>query len=519
MRQGSTGTGLRVRRQGNAYAAVIGVTVGMLLAGLVVPLAFGKTPVRTTAGDSNVEIDQGFANGGSPLPGESLQPHESATPGSPSESPSAGPDGEPSDQPSEAASPGEDEPTDPGSGASSTGGPSTPVKRTASDTGITPTTMKIGIVLLDIRALAPLGFSQPHFTPQEQQSAYEVFIDQVNKKGGIAGRRVIPVFKTFNALDSSGSGSAGAICIALAENEKVFAAIGVLGSGNLDTCLTQQYGIPAVSNTSQIAEAFNKAHNKLVSPYATFERGAANLGNLSARSGLLKGRKLGTVSSDIPTEKLPEAALVKALSAEGFSTTYRSHLSSDSSNAQSQMPVEIQKMKSAGVNTVYLLMNFIQAIQFVQAANQRNYRPQYIVSDLGSLTAEGLVRSMPASFDGAYAFTQGLATENAATKNCRETFNRVAHQNYAAGDESGGVTLFCWMVTALDLAGDKAGPNPTRNGVADAFQHLSGDTLPHTLPGTFKPGKTDYSDYFRAERYSTSCKCYRPAGNPQRGRY
>jgi hypothetical protein len=39
------------------------------------------------------------------------------------------------------------------------------------------------------------------------------------------------------------------------------------------------------------------------------------------------------------------------------------------------------------------------------------------------------------------------------------------------------------------------------------------------LPGSFGPGKTDYGDSFRPERYATSCKCYRFTGSPQRGRY
>src|SRR4051795_2650330 len=52
---------------GRTYPAVIGVTVGMLFAGLAVPMAFGRLP---TGDSASTTIVQTLADGGSVLPGE-----------------------------------------------------------------------------------------------------------------------------------------------------------------------------------------------------------------------------------------------------------------------------------------------------------------------------------------------------------------------------------------------------------------------------------------------------------------
>jgi len=501
--------------QGRTYAAVIGVTVGMLVAGLGVPLAYGRFDngaTTTAAGQSQLSQVPGSSSstlGRSATAGATTGPAAGLGPAHAGSS-SLGSAGNPSVSGLGAAS-GPGGPGNP-SGTGKTG-------LRATDQGVTATTVKLGVVLLDIRALEPLGFAQPHFTPQEQQQQYQTFIDQVNREGGLNGRKIVPDYKTYNALDTNGAQSGPAICIQLAENDKVFAAIGVLG-GNMDVCLTQQYGIPAISNTSQITEAYSKSRYLLMSLFASLERAAANWGDLSARTGIVTGHKTGTVSSDTPVETKPEQALVDALKADGQPVTYRAHLAGDQASAQSQLPIEIQKMQAAGVDTVFLCTNFVVAIQFVQTAEKQGFRPHYLVSDIGSITADGLVQSMPSSFDGALGFTQGAFArpEPPADTKCRTDFNKATGNHYAAGNEAAGTTLFCWMVKAFAEGARLAGTNLTRLGVAYAYQHMTLH-LGHTLPGHLAPGKTDYADEMRIIKFSTACKCYQPDGQAMSVRY
>jgi hypothetical protein len=141
-----------------------------------------------------------------------------------------------------------------------------------------------------------------------------------------------------------------------------------------------------------------------------------------------------------------------------------------------------------------------------------------VVSDLGSLTSPGLVANMPASFDGAYGFTQIAAPETPQDKQCREAANKAMGTSYTPSD-SGAVKLWCWMLPVLKQAADRVGAKLTRRGLAGAFPYIDGRALPLTLPGSFGPGKTNFADYLRIVKYSRACKCYQPAGGAQRGRY
>jgi ABC-type branched-subunit amino acid transport system substrate-binding protein len=503
----------RVHPQGRVYGAIIGVVVGMLVAGLGVPLTFGRV-----SGSGGTQQD-----GLSSSPGATFAPTDDPS-DLPSAAPSSGPlGGVPTVGPA-APSTGTGSTTGT-TGISTTGGTTdstsgATTRLAATDQGVTATTVRLGVVLLDIQALEPLGFGVPHYSPQDQQEQYQAFIDEVNKSGGLLGRRLVPVYKTFNALDNNGATSAGAVCAQLAEDERVFAAVGILGSG-INECLGIQHAIPSITDGAEIAEAYRKSNHLIISPLATLERGAANWGDMTFRAGLLTGHKSGTVYGDAPDDSRPEGALVQALKADGHTVTYRAKLSADASTAQSQIPVEIRKMQSAGVDTVFLSTNFVLALQWVQSAEQQNYRPRYMVSDVGALTAEGLVRNMGSSFDNAYAFTghTSVLPEGPEDGACRKTFNTGTGNRYAAGNESPGLRAFCGMIKEFAAGARAAGPNLTRPAFARAVQGLGSLSLPAVLRGSFTSGKTDFGDWQRPMRWALSCRCYRDAGPAQRNRY
>ena len=87
--------------------------------------------------------------------------------------------------------------------------------------GVTADAIKLGVVIIDYKAIG----SYIDFTRGNQQQAYQVFIDDINKHGGIAGRKIVPSYQTYVSIGSTGPTKA---CTALTEDSKVFATIGVL---------------------------------------------------------------------------------------------------------------------------------------------------------------------------------------------------------------------------------------------------------------------------------------------------
>ena len=55
----------------------------------------------------------------------------------------------------------------------------------------------------------------------EQQRAYQVYFDDINAKGGINGRRIVPVFKSYCPIDVATELTA---CTSLTDDNHVFAA-------------------------------------------------------------------------------------------------------------------------------------------------------------------------------------------------------------------------------------------------------------------------------------------------------
>src|SRR5665213_703593 len=73
------------------------------------------------------------------------------------------------------------------------------VVSTALGTGVTASTVKLGISLVDFTCIEQFVDS----IRVNQQQVYQAYIDDINAKGGINGRKIVPDFKTYCPLSSS----------------------------------------------------------------------------------------------------------------------------------------------------------------------------------------------------------------------------------------------------------------------------------------------------------------------------
>src|SRR5438128_7779080 len=71
---------------------------------------------------------------------------------------------------------------------------------TAPGEGVTPTQIKMGIALVDFDCIK--NFVDEVRVNQDQ--VYQSFIDDINAKGGIAGRKIAPVYDNYCPLGSAG---------------------------------------------------------------------------------------------------------------------------------------------------------------------------------------------------------------------------------------------------------------------------------------------------------------------------
>ena len=132
--------------------------------------------------------------------------------------------------------------------ASSSGGSTTTAgsgsTEVATDTrapGVTADAIKVGIAYPDLSSLKDV-FDVDN---GDYRKTYQAVVDSINAKGGIAGRKIDPVFAPINPI---GANASAAACTKLTQDEKVFVAVGYFLNDDV-LCYLQTNPTPVIGGT------------------------------------------------------------------------------------------------------------------------------------------------------------------------------------------------------------------------------------------------------------------------------
>lgn len=404
----------------------------------------------------------------------------------------------------------------PGSSGDGVGGGSSPGEaRTASDIGISADIITVGVPVPDASAMGDTeGGVKFGETVGDFRKQYQAAIDAVNEAGGINGRQVVAEYRTYAAGDADAMRAA---CIYLTEEKKVFAVLaGFYGEPIL--CITEQHDTPLVASASEPDDYYARSNGNYFSISTSKDRTLTNLVDSLHRDGLLEGKTIGVLDQEgvdaIPVDR----SLLPALEAAGYDVAYHSRIANDVGAAQSQIPLEVQRMRGAGVDTIIVASGLIRATVFAQEANNQRWRPQYLLSDFASGATDIYTIAMPDSFDGSIGYTafrtgearKGQA-EPAHDARCRQGYEQRTGETVDRRTIVYTNVVWACGITNLFARGmAAAGPNPTRDSFSQALQNLGEFPLPFGDRGSFRPGKFDAPDSTRQVRWSLDCKCWLP---------
>lgn len=527
--------GLMGRRQ--TFTLLVGIVAGLLVAGLAIPFVFG-TPLQDAGvvveGEPGAPVASGEAAGtAQPTATGGAQPADGPT--GPGDGTSEGPESPQVAPPSGGGSEGADGQAAQSSGSSGegAGGQSSASSDgsagsngstgsngqglSATDRGVTAEKVKVGFLVLDVGNLATVGVAIPGADPEVQEEAWRAYAEEVNDDGGVAGgRKIEPVFSRFDPLSQD---SMRASCLELTEDEEVFAVASAGGfQGPAALCVTVEHKTPLVTTGSSgmPQEYYRKSQGRLFTLHAGGDRAMRNFASDLDGLGALDGRTLGILTDDRPGN--PEAAdvLAQQLGQLGHEVAYTATLPSDNNAASSQVPVEVQRMRSNGVDGILKLVNVIKATQFVQEADSQAYQPQYYAADWQNASTDTYGQNMPSSYDGAFGITSVRTNEAAAglpesddAKRCREIYERRTGNSLERDSNEYYVTLLsCTDVTLAARAMDAAGADLTRPRFSSGMSNLGSVSLGNLAPGSFQPDKPDASDHLRTLRWRSDCSCY-----------
>lgn len=484
--------------------AVTGLVAGVLLAGLVVPLASGDDQEPVGAGATAVAPAAGTHGNEDADSAVAGSTEHAMSPGADSTSGSASVDALPSGASGATASSIVE-----GQGA---------VRGVDWDAG----TIKVGVFIIDIAQGAAIGFAVPNLSVDDIRRMYEAFIADINERGGINGLTVEPVYATH-----TNAASERAMCLELTEDTEVFM---VTGTGPVTSstilCFTEEHGqLTITSGTFGIqGSIYDRSGDLLFTSQATGQRivrdGATALNDRALFDGATVGL-IGDEATDPGGEVLD--ALEQRLQQLGVEVTYRSTFSADTDAATSQAPVEVAQHRQKGVDTVVMAARVVDVgTAFVQAAESSGWRPTYLATDWASYFCDTCVQLMPPSFEGARLITHmpsplknASQPETEVGARCREAYERQTGEtiNYAGigleGDAYNVMMMACGQMAMFERGATAAVPSLAYPPFARALEAAGDWWIPPTGPGRFGPGKHDNSDTMLEAVFTYDCKCWR----------
>lgn len=479
---------------------LMGVTIGMLAVGLAIPLIFGSIPPASTVSTAPGSGGLGATEAGA-IAGPSTTGQESGS------------------QDFLGVSGGRAK----GSGALRAGPAPPGVKLEATDRGVTADGISVGVLIGQVGGAVSFGFDLSGYEIEER--AWPPFIDGINARGGILGRKIKPYYRPFDAVQ----GEARAACLDATQDKKVFAAFNVQFFALADIlCVTKENRTPLVKGDPESGEdIFQASEGYLSSTYAAWYRQTRNLGWELHRMGALQGKKIGITAEERYGRSLGET-LITVLRDAGYRIEHVSWFSADSNTAQSQVPGEVLEMKRKGVQVVLMLPSFIQNTAFVQHAESQQFFPLYAVNDIAGNAENVTTSGMPPSFEPAIAITfirsgewRTNIPESPTDRACREIYEKGTGETLARSNENGilVVMLICDISQRFEAAATGAGVTLTRDRLSSAIQALGERPQPFTGGGSYRVGKFDGSDFVRTKRWSFACKCFIVTEDFRRARY
>ncbi len=230
--------------------------------------------------------------------------------------------------------------------------------------GVTATTIKVGVALVDFDCIKQFVNS----IRQDQEAIYRAYIDDINAKGGIAGRKIVPVFHTFCPIGTTGTVT---LCTQFAQDDKVFAVIGNFTDSSSDgasqECLAKTQNTVLITYLSETQMALSPG-GMILCPCSTPERQDKALLNLVKAAGTLDGKKVAVLASS-SSQKAVKTIITPGLKALGVKTGTPAFLnvaSSDTAQAQSQLASFLERWKTEAVNAVFIAGENVASQQFVE---------------------------------------------------------------------------------------------------------------------------------------------------------
>ncbi|MGD0311471.1 MAG: ABC transporter substrate-binding protein [Acidimicrobiales bacterium] len=374
----------------------------------------------------------------------------------------------------------------------------------------------------------------------EQSKAIMLFVKQINDTGGIHGRKINPIITMFDPTDEA---AMRALCKTWTEGSPAaFAVLDGEGdwTGDNELCITQEGHTPFIGQWTTVTNWTNEG-----SPYlwwtgpdqSTILQAVVDWG---LSSGLLAGKKVGVVAGNRASDQVAlNDYLLPDLSAAGVTPVVETIDADpdDTATTDTQAPLVVQQLRSAGVTSVIPLMPFNVFYPVLQAETDQQYFPRLLLSDYEE-SIEAALGLLPVPYASALNGQEGVTTEtlggidddrpqsqggyDPAVRSCWVVWHKAYPQIPPGNmsdfiEEQGPIQGWCQAIHLFAAAAKAAGPDLNRRTFVTAMSKLSfglGTNTPVLSYGPDKRyGPTEYQVVRLHINSPVSSQCKMPKNN------
>jgi hypothetical protein len=441
-------------------------------------------------------------------------------------------------------------------GSSSSGGGSATGSTGLGTTSTTGTLIKgkkpidVGFTYVKDAAAGFQAFGIQGATLGDMQLYIKTYVDDANRRGGLAGRKIVPHYFAYDVNPGSASypEQDAQACAALTQDVKVEVAVPIFAGDVLVQCL-QKKGIPMIADgpTGGISEASLKrfSNEVVLGGFNLDRRARETVRNLVRQQyfatkwdttnggpGGVAAVKVGIITYDLPDWTHSANQLAASVAAAGFGTpkvvAVAAHDSyGDISKMQPQISNAVLSFRTAGITHVIIWDdNGVSSLFFMQNAENQKYRPRYGITSGNNmqLLSKGLVSKnqltgatgmgwVPA-MDIADAKSPTSAYANSARRACYAIVKKAGVAGGSGFNETSSM-MYCAPITALKDRWDRMA-NPSASGLIAALNAYGTGFVDPQVPATFlsgshHDGNAGVYDYY----YDSPCSCMKYRGGVQ----
>jgi hypothetical protein len=398
--------------------------------------------------------------------------------------------------------------------------------------GVTAKTINIGIVTADgfDKTATDLGFSVAVGNTHNEALA---IVNYLNAHGGIAGRRIVPIFYDLNVGRATTNHPAEeqAACTALTQDHHIYALATAVGwNDTLFYACLRNAGVI----TSSAGEAFDQTFFRANSDYFYMPAEmnmtrvmSTNIDALSA-AGFFKAWnplignpgptpvKVGVIRQDTTTDlRVLTQAIKPALARHGLKVADSVALSTSATQVAAQYAGAVLRFKAEGIT--HVLFTFANPLLFSETAQTQGYYPRYGLQSRdspasvleGNAPTKQLHGSMGLGWqqynDVDAAHDPGPPSNRA--KLCSSILRKAGQSSTARATALVGL----WYCDTLFFLHDAlaAAPNLTVTGFRQGAESLKTFESATTFRSGFAPGRLhDGARAYRMFAYNDGCRCF-----------